>query len=106
MVFGIYDNRNVCLSWNETVLWCELLGLKHVPVIYRGIWDENLIREITPGPSIYGADREEGYVVRLAREFHYDNFSVSCAKTVFSKNHVQTSEHWMNQEMVPNELKS
>lgn len=38
-VFAIWDKRNVCLSWDETVEWCALLGLEPVPVLGRGRWD-------------------------------------------------------------------
>ena len=34
-VFSIWDN-DTCLSWNETEIWCGLLELKMVPVIYEG----------------------------------------------------------------------
>lgn len=103
LVFSIWDgNKNVCLSWDETVEWCSLLGLKTVPVLYRGIYDKELIKRL------YVTDRKpdlmEGYVVRLASEFHYNNFSTSLAKMV-RKGHVQTDEHWMNKEVVPNKLK-
>lgn len=33
-VFSIWNENNVCLSWNETEDWCNLLGLKTVPVLW------------------------------------------------------------------------
>jgi hypothetical protein len=36
---------------------------------------------------------KEGYVVRLASSFKFDDFNKSVAKFV-RKNHVQTNEHW------------
>lgn len=35
-VFSIWMN-NMALSWDDTIEWCELLGLSTVPVLYRGI---------------------------------------------------------------------
>lgn len=104
LCFGIYDQNNRCLSWDDTVLWAELLGLDLVPVLYRGVWDENLIRSFgTPGAqSAFGPERE-GYVVRLADSFDYEDFSKSVSKFVRAS-HVTTGDHWMNGPVVPNRL--
>ena len=100
LAFSVWEN-DLCFSWDETLEWCELLDVKHVPVLYRGIYDEDLIK------TLYVENREpdlmEGYVVRLASSFSYDKFSESVAKFVRA-NHVQCDEHWMNQEVVPNLL--
>jgi hypothetical protein len=50
-------------------------------------------------------DGQEGYVVRVARNFRFAEFSRVVAKYV-RKGHVQTSEFWMNQPVVPNLLKA
>lgn len=103
-VFGIYDERNFCLSWDQTLSYCDMLGLKTVPVLYSGVWDLDKIKSCWTTKSICGGE-QEGYVVRLAEEFHYDNFADCVAKFV-RKNHVQTSEHWLNESVVPNILKA
>lgn len=95
-VFNIWDGIT-CLSYNETVEWCELLGLVHVRVLYHGIYDEELIKQLDVSDI-------EGYVVRKVGSFNYFDFNLSVAKYV-RKDHVQTDEHWMNQEIVPNKLK-
>jgi hypothetical protein len=46
MVFSIWEGDK-CLSWKETVEWCELLDLQTVPVIWEGTWDEKAIRELS-----------------------------------------------------------
>jgi hypothetical protein len=46
----------------------------------------------------------EGYVVRLAARFHYQDFAHSVAKWVRAQ-HVQTDQHWMFAELIPNRLK-
>lgn len=86
-VFSIWDDKNICLSWDETVEWCELLGIEHVPVLYRGVYDEETIRAIN-----LDYQRKEGYIVRDSGEFHYSAFRKSIAKCV-RKNHVNTAVH-------------
>lgn len=43
LLFSIWDDRNQCLSWDETILWGTLLGLQIVPVLYRGPWDQAVV---------------------------------------------------------------
>jgi hypothetical protein len=97
-VFSIWDDRNVCLSWDETLEWSELLGLEVVPTLFRGRWDEAAARALT-----LDGDRQEGYVVRAAAAFAYEDFARRVAKWVRA-GHVQTDEHWMFAEVVPNRL--
>ena len=104
LVFSIWNERNECLPWDETVLWATLLDLQAVPVLYRGPWNEAAVRALDNATtSQLGGDRE-GYVVRLAGGFHYRAFRRSVAKYV-RKNHVQTDDHWKTQEVVPNKLR-
>jgi len=104
LVFSIWNERNECLSWDETVTCAQLLGLHTVPVIARGTWNEEHAR-LSDGEakSQLGGDRE-GYVVRLAGGFHYRAFRRSVAKYV-RKNHVQTNDHWKTQAVVANKLR-
>ncbi len=39
-VFSIWNEKNECLSWDATVAWCKKLGLAHVPLLYRGPYNE------------------------------------------------------------------
>jgi hypothetical protein len=98
-VFSIWNDNNECLSWDETEEWCELLGLKHVPIIWRGIFDEEFLRNYK-----FDTEKQEGYVVRLADGFKYEDFGLSIAKMV-RIGHVNTSNHWMNEKVIPNKLK-
>jgi hypothetical protein len=98
-VFSIWNENNMCLSWNDTEDWCKLLGLTTVPVIWRGIFDENFLRNYK-----FDTEKQEGYVVRLADSFSYDDFDKSIAKFVRA-GHVQTTNHWMHEKIVPNLLK-
>lgn len=104
MVFSIWDDQNRCLSWDETVEWCALLDLETAPVIYRGLWDEKKINQAWKEYRKSGQPDREGYVVRCAGQFDFKDFGKCVAKYV-RKDHVQTTEHWMNQEVIPNGLK-
>jgi len=101
LVFGIYQGE-FCLSWDDTVEICELLGLTMVPVLYRGPWDLEAIKACYTGTSQFGGE-QEGYVVRNADGFGITNFKTNCAKMVRAK-HVNTSDFWMTQAVVPNKL--
>lgn len=105
--FSIWNNENMCLDWNQTLDWCNLLGIEHVPVIWRGEYDREFIKdEFTHDKLCEMQGREvEGYVMRTTEGFHYDEFKKHLAKFVRS-NHVQTSEHWRQKEVEPNQLQS
>lgn len=102
LAFSIWQ-RDTCLAWDETVEWCQILGLEHVPVLYDGVWDEQLIRDLPV--STHEGDEMEGYVIRLASSFAYGGFRKSVAKYVRA-HHVQTSEHWMHEEVVRNQKRA
>jgi hypothetical protein len=95
LAFSIW-NRDCCLSWFDTIEWFNLLDLTPVPVLYQGLWDEKLIRNL----DIEG---QEGYVVRLANSFSHADFKNSVAKYVRA-GHVTTSHHWRFEKVRPNGL--
>ena len=102
-VFAIYDNKNQCLPWDETVIMCHNLGIKHVEPIYCGPYSKDVIVNRFAEYKKLHSDREvEGFVVRNRNSFHYDDFSKNVAKYV-RRNHVTTDEHWTRQ-WIPNEL--
>lgn len=96
--FSIFDDRNMCLSWKETLTWFNYFEIEPVRELYRGPFDEEAIKQH------WDAVGKEGYVVRTDGEFHYDNFSENVGKYV-RKNHVKTDKHWSNMEIVPNKLR-
>jgi RNA ligase. len=101
LLFSIWDENKVCLSWDETVEWAELLDVRLVPVLYRGPWDEKLLRDL---PGKMDLNKQEGYVIRPACQFKASEFSKKVAKYV-RPNHVQTDEHWMKRKVIPNLLR-
>lgn len=102
MVFNIWDERNWTLSWDNTLEWAELMDVKTVPVLYRGPWDEGLLKELAQECETK-REKVEGYVVRATRSFPFTHFGHRAAKYVRAK-HVNTSTHWMSEEIVPNKL--
>lgn len=103
-VFSIWED-NICLSWNETLEWCELLGLETAPVLYQGMWNETKIKECWTGKSLLGG-KQEGYVVRITDRFNYEDFGTNVAKYVNSEFKQAFAEHhWSQYDVVPNLLK-
>lgn len=98
LCFSIWDGEK-CLNWDETVEYAKMLNLQMVNVIYRGIWDEDIIKNI-----VINEEKQEGYVVRNASSFLYDEFKDNVAKYV-RENHVDTDEHWMYSAIVPNKTR-
>ena len=99
--FSIWNAENVALSWDETMYYFkEIFSIKPVPVLYRGEFDlkvlEKLAENINPHTT-------EGFVVRTTAPVIYEEFDLRFAKWV-RKGHVQTSEHWMTAEVIPNGL--
>lgn len=90
IVFGIWNEKNHLISWDETEEYCELLGLPHTPVIYRGT---NYNDAVEAWGKKYDAESSEGFVVRNAGSFHYSDFSKNIAKWVRA-DHVRTAADW------------
>ncbi|WP_341300996.1 RNA ligase family protein [Lysinibacillus sp. FSL H8-0500] len=101
-LFSIWNEDNICLSWDETVAYATKLGIETVPVLYKGLFDEVKIKRIFTGKSIFDGE-QEGYVIRNVEAFHYDDFQYNLGKFVRPQ-HIQTSEHWLKEEMIPNKL--
>lgn len=102
LLFAIYDENNVCLDWQTTKDWAELLEIDTVEELYRGPWNEDKVKACKDAPSTWSA-QTEGYVVRVEDAFSYPAFRRSVAKYV-RPNHVQSDQHWMHQEMQTNGL--
>lgn len=113
-VFAIFDDNGYCEPWsavrdrveeiNRVQTEYGLLPVQTVPVLYDGVWDENIIRNLYTGKSVFGTSQQEGYVVRTAGGFWEADFTQNVAKMV-RNDHIQTDEHWMAKEVIPNLLK-
>jgi len=102
--FSIWNNKNICLSWDDTKAWFKLLSdnIISVPVIFDGIFDKNKIIDLW---DCSNRNNVEGYVVRLADEFSFKDFKYNVAKFV-RKNHVTTDQHWRHKELIKNNLRA
>lgn len=97
----IWNEQDICLSWDKTEEWFDTFDLPTVPVLYTGMFDIDAIREIEESMDF---EKQEGYVVRLYSAFTAVEFSTCVGKYV-REGHVQTDEHWTKQPITPNELK-
>ena len=110
-VFAIFDEEDRLLSWDDTVMWCELLDLCHVPVLWEGSLTfqggSAMLRaqggkiinldELTEEDINQRAGRTaEGYVIRIRDSFPKEQFEYNAAKWV-RENHVQTDNHWLRE---------
>ncbi len=100
LLFSVWK-QNICLSWDETLEWSNLLDIPIVTVLYRGLWNEELVRKL----YIHTLDGDpcEGYVVRVTRELSYSEYRRVVGKYVRAS-HVQTDQHWMHGKVIPNKL--
>lgn len=98
--FGYWDG-NTCLDWDTTLALFDRWDFTPVPTLWRGKFDETILREIADDLDL---ERQEGYVVRVVDSFKLNEFSTAVAKWV-RPGHVQTNTHWMHSEIIPNKLK-
>jgi hypothetical protein len=96
--FSVWNDKNICLDWGSTTKIFSDLGIICVPVIRTTRIIEKIREDFE---SNY--NEQEGYVVRLASEFKYEDFGRSVAKYV-RVNHVQAEDHWMHKKVIPNKL--
>ena len=99
--FSLWNDKNVCLSWDETLEYFSLLDITPVRVLYDGIWIEKEIKALYKD-NMWSTC--EGYVVRTANSFEYKDFR-RCVGKFVRQSHVQTVKHWMHgQPIVQNKL--
>lgn len=120
LVFSVWDENNMCLSVLDTLEFLEPLGLRMCPSMKFGIstLEKNgkfgLVNHRGPFYKILDVNliqvnfleeypNEEGFVIRNANSFHFDDFHKNVAKWV-RPNHVQTDQHWMHKKIEKNGL--
>ncbi|MFH0177062.1 RNA ligase family protein [Streptomyces cacaoi] len=96
--FSVWDERDRCLGWDETVRFLRGLGVPAPPVLWRGTFDERALRRLRVETG-----RQEGYVVRTVEGFAREDFAGQVAKWV-RPGHVTTGTHWMHAAVVANGL--
>jgi hypothetical protein len=94
IVFGIWDETNTLLGWDDTVDWAQRLELPVVPVLYRGL-------SLTEARSAWARQRDpktsEGYVVRVAGRITAAEFPFEVVKWVRA-DHVRTEASWRHRD--------
>lgn len=98
LAFSMWNEDNVCLPWDETIEWFEILNLSYPRIFYQGPWSSGKVQ-----PLLVEVNTTEGYVVRVKNSFQYEDFNTSVAKWV-RKSHVQTGKHWMHEQIIANKL--
>lgn len=96
--FAIFNEQNIMLDWNNTILWFKVLGIDPVNVLWNGYFNDLHFHKRMP--MAY----EEGYILRIAGSIKFEDFQTYTGKWVRS-NHVQTDEHWMHKKIVQNSMK-
>jgi hypothetical protein len=97
IVFGIWDETDTLLGWDDTVDWATRLELPVVPVLYRG-------GSLSEARAAWAGQRDcetsEGYVVRAAGRIRADEFPVKVVKWVRA-GHVRTPDSWRRRDDFP-----
>lgn len=106
LIFNIWNENNIALSWDDTVYWANLLNLKHVPILWQGIYDNN-IEKLLQDQSLFplNLSKQEGYVIRPTNCFRFEDYEKLTGKFV-RKGHVQTDQHWLKKPVEYNSLRS
>ena len=78
---SIWNNKNECLSWEDTVEWCEILGLELPEILYKGIYNKEELLYVQLFKIIEGLDY--GYLIRSSEKIHYAEFAYKVAKFEF-----------------------
>ena len=100
-LLSIWNDDNVCLGYDDTREYAELLDLAMPKELYRGPFDEEVLMELSKTMDL---NTMEGYVFRNVNAFHRDDFALNMGKFV-RDGHVQhNSEHWLKSTR-PNSLK-
>lgn len=94
-LFSIWEDvdgqEDKCLPYDTICEYAALLDIPMPKVLYRGIFDENIIRNIS---SNLDSTTVEGLVCRVTKGFSRSEFKDCVAKYV-RKGHVQTDQHWL-----------
>jgi hypothetical protein len=104
-VYSVWNEQNLCLSWQETLEWCKLWNLKPIPVLYEGVYQKEAVLQAFSAYQNQSSHPVEGFVVRLATEFTFDDFKESVAKFVHDTFQITTTRHWKYDVKELNQLK-
>ncbi len=101
--FSIWNEKNVCLSWDETLEWFQLLDIHPVQIIYDDIYNAEKIKSCWKQLIKLADNNHEGYVIRTADEIRYRDFKQCVGKYVIP-DRIETHGHWMRSRLIKNIL--
>ena len=102
LAFCLWNRDNCAITWDEFMEFCNKNNIPHVPVLYEGVYDAKIIKQLAEDTVANG---QEGIVVRNRGSFHMSEFKENVAKYV-RENHVQTKEHWQYSQITKNLLQN
>lgn len=97
LIFGVWDENNFLLSWDDMVDVARILNVPTVPLLYRGT---SFVDAVETWGTTKNDEESEGFVVRSAGSFHYDQFGENTLKFVRA-NHVRTRADWRHRDDFP-----
>ncbi|WP_306210935.1 RNA ligase family protein [Actinoplanes sp. RD1] len=97
IVFGIWDETDTLLGWDDTVDWAQRLELPVVPVLYRG---GSLSEARAAWATRHTPETSEGFVVRSAGRIPAAEFPLKLLKWV-RPDHVRTDDSWRHRDDFP-----
>lgn len=101
-LLSVWDDKNNCLSWDDTKEWAQLLDLPQPEIVYEGMFDFDAIKNLSKSLDF---TKEEGYVMRIKESFHYGQYSDFVVKYVRSNHIANPAKFWLK-ETYPNKLKN
>lgn len=94
IVFGIWDEFNTLLDWDEMEEFAALLDLPVAPVLYRG---NDFSQAVNAWEQEHDESFSEGFVLRYAGRIPYEEFGNKVAKWVRA-GHVRTAADWRHRD--------
>lgn len=104
VLLSVWDERNVCLPYDVTLEWAQLLGVPMPPVLYDGPFDEKTLRGLWRERDDQG-DPMEGWVMRTADPFEYKDFKYHVNKWVRAGHVAAGSHHWRRGPLIENKIR-
>lgn len=94
ILFGVWDENDTLLSWDDTKEVAEMLNLPHAPELYTG---SSFEEAVSVWARTHNTDSSEGFVVRSVDPIPAVLFSSRVAKWVRA-DHVRTADDWRRRD--------
>lgn len=101
LVFAIFNERNHCLSWDDTKEWVRILDLHHVDELGRCL-SGNPLENVERAVKVHRPRGIEGFVIRNLDTFPLEDWSDNVAKFVYSSFCIKGDVHWQLKNVIFN----